>query len=714
MNHAFRFTAEKIAHRLDLVRDHRFPQMQPLPPFRLNWMRDALAQPDFEGPTDHLPEIAPGTYWAGVDQHFALHSHFTLPEDWHQPALWMPFGSMGDVFNHPEALVWIDGVAVGSADRHHHLISLGQAVKPGPHRLTLAGWTGWAGWPPDPAAQDRLIMRPAFVVERDPALEAFLTLAACTWETATLPGYEAHLREALLDALDRAFVTLDTRDPIGAAFFASAPGALAGLERDLKAAGAPAEQKLLAIGHAHIDIGYLWPVMESRAKNARTYTNVLNLMRQNGDYRFSHSQAQLYAMTEVDQPELFAEIKTRVAEGRWEVLGGMWVEPDTNMPGAEALVRQITIGRHWFAQAFGADAETPVLWLPDTFGFAWCLPQLMAQSGLKMLITSKLNWNQHNPTPWSTFQWQGIDGTRVPVHILTTPRPVDHLPFPTNYKSDLSAAEVHGTLTAVRGAPLPALPICYGYGDGGGGPTKALIARARAFAAMPGMPQMGMGRVSDLVDLVLPLADSLPVIDDELYMEGHRGVLTGQGWIKRANREAEAALHRAELVAVLAGQQQIPEELTQAWQLLCLNQFHDIITGTCIPQVMADARTDMAEIMRLCGLAEARHQPDAGALGILNPSTCARADVAFTEAALPEDVPHQKVAGGALIGLPEMPAYGAVPLNTARIGTGVSAHIEDGVIHLENAHFSCEIGADGTLHSMHDRRNQRTLLAPGT
>ena len=620
MNHQFRFTAEKVRSRLRLVRAHRFRECTEIPPFRLQGLTGPDDRSDPPECMDGLPEVAKGDYWGGVDLSFRLFSQFHLPDKWKNPALSLQLGESGDFFNHPEALVLVDGKPVGSADRNHHTIAL-DSCQPGAHQLILDGWTGWSAYPPDFGSLARLQMGPCLAVETNPLLEDFLVLAECALESALLADPDSPERSAILDALDHAFIALDTRHPLERAMHASANVAFDVLARGLQEAGSPLDATLLAIGHAHMDIGYLWTVAETRRKNARTFSNVLRLMDRFPDYSFTHSQPALYAMTEEDRPEIFARMKARVLEGRWEVTGGMWVEPDTNMPGAEALVRQIMLGRHWFHEKFG-DAETPILWLPDSFGFCWCLPQIMKLSGLKLLVTNKPNWNQHNRLPASTFLWEGMDGTRVPVHILTTPRPVDHLPFPTNYKSDLSGAEVKGTLTNAKATELRPLPICFGFGDGGGGPTEELIRRARTFGNMPSMPRIRMGRAVELLDVVADSVDRLPVWDDELYLEGHRGVLTGQGWIKQANRKAEAALHRAELLCVLSGRNGMPTELTRAWKLLCLNQFHDILAGTCIPPVMRQARCDFAEILSICSEIEAATLAgfDRGEPGVLNPS----------------------------------------------------------------------------------------------
>ncbi len=714
MDHEFRFTAEKIGSRIKLVRRHRFVQQKELRAFRLD-------DPDSQTPNsagsfdlDALPEIAPGSYWGGVNFRFRLLSQFEIPHDWLHPALCLPLGDIGDVFNHPEALVMVDGKPLGSVDRHHHAILLGPATE-GLHELVLEGWSGWSDYPPDFGSTKQLQMCNCYTVETNPELESFLILAECALETAQLLDTGGTERSRILDVLDQAFLVLDTRDPIGQAMHASAADALECLQTGLGQAGAPLDAELLGIGHAHMDIGYLWSVAETRRKCARTMSNVLGLMDRHPEFCFSHSQPATYAMAEEDHPDIFTRLRSHVDEGRWEPVGGMWVEADCNLPGGEALVRQIMLGRRWFADRFGSGAETPVLWLPDTFGFCWCLPQLMKLSGLEMMVTNKPNWNQHNRLPASTFQWQGMDGSRVPVHVLTTPREVDHLPFPTNYKSDLSGIEVKGTFTNAIDTRLQPLPICFGFGDGGGGPTEELIKRAEAFGCMPSMPRLRMGRVSELLKAVEEIADDLPVINDEIYVEGHRGVLTSQGWIKRANRLAEAALHRAELLCVLSGAGTMPGRLNEAWQILCLNQFHDILTGSCIADVMDQARHDFAEIFDICAEFEsaALAKLGPGEIGVLNPGPTPRHCVALIEGPAPDDAVSQETEEGTLVGLPPLPGYGGAKLADGTPPGELSIQRQDGRIVMQNRWLRAEFSPEGGLEKLTDIDAGRELLAEG-
>lgn len=733
MSHRLRLTAEKIAQRLRLVAAKVARNRTPIDPFVLECLPDAHAKPDLslhackaEG-----ERLAWNSYWGEQNLHFVLRSRFSVPRRWRNPALHLPLGVAGDIFTHPEALLYVDGHALASADRYHHTIELPQDLADGqPHDLLLHGWTGLTGWPPDPADRTRLMLYECAAIDIDRELQGFLAMAETALDLSRALDDTRPEKHAILSALDAAFLALDTRDPMEDAFRASVAPATAALLEGLETAGAPLDITLHGIGHAHMDVAYLWPIAQIRQKNARTYSNVLRLMERHPEFRFSHSQPQLYAWTEADYPEIFESIRTRVAQGRWEILGGMWVEPDANMPGSEALVRQILLARRYCVERFGAGAETPVLWLPDTFGFPGCLPQLMVQAGLTWFVTNKVNWNQYNQMPASTTWWEGIDGSRVLAQFLTTPREVQYLPFPTNYKSDLSAEEVLGTWTrnTVKDRVRDML-IAYGYGDGGGGPTDALIRKAQAYRAMPGAPQIVPSTVRRFFETLEAAAPALPVWQGEFYLEGHRGVLTGNGWIKRANRKTEAMLHDAELamsLAMLAGQ--APDDLTEAWRKLCTLQFHDILTGTSVPEVFADAARDFDAIAEAAEAAMARAvaalcPPDAAYLVLDGAPLPAPRLVTLPEGSGPlaEDgvpLPAQDIAGGVLVELPERPGLSARALHpatgaAASIDGATAARTEDGGAVLENAHVRVEIGPHGMLTSVRDRATGREVLKEG-
>ncbi len=738
MNAAQDLDLAKIRSRISLVRRRRFRARAPIERFRFARLRDAREAPDLTGDASAWPELEWNSYWAGQDVHFALRSAFRAPSGWEGPAaLRLPLGTAGDVFSHPEALLRVDGRIAGAADRYHQTVRIDPSLCDGRRiPISLHGWTGYLGWPPEPDDGRRLFLGECALVLLDDDLDEFVELAESALETATLLDDRRPERSGIVQALEAAFRMLDTRHPIDRAFRASVPSAVRALRAGLDRAGRSLDVTLHAVGHAHMDLGYLWPVAETRQKNARTVANALRLMEREPDYRFSHSQPQLYRFLEEDYPCLFEGIRERVAEGRWEVLDGMWVEPDANVPGGEALVRQILLGRRYARDRFG-DLGNEILWLPDTFGFPWSLPQLMRQAGLKHFVTGKLSWNQYNKMPFSTALWQGIDGTRVIAQLLTTPREVEHLPHPTVYKSDLGADEVLGTWERAAGRDrIRDLPIAYGYGDGGGGPTEALLRRARNFAAMPGAPRLAMTTAREFFEeVVLGGLDELPVWNDELYLEGHRGVLTSQGWIKRANRKAEQSLHDAEALRVMAGGTDMPETLREAWESLCANQFHDVLAGTAVPQVFEDARADysrieaLADSVRLEALAELEKTlPDeAEWLSVNTTPVPRRALVEIDAESAPlvdladgTVLPTQEGTGGRLVELPEQPPLSAIALGSAPVthaalppAKWVETESVRGGFALDNDFLYVEVDSQGRLAYVYDHEFERHVLPPG-
>ncbi|MEM9436728.1 MAG: glycoside hydrolase family 38 C-terminal domain-containing protein [Pseudomonadota bacterium] len=705
--HRLRLTREKVGARLDLIAPMVHRRSAPLPPLRILELDGPTITPPLEVAHEDWPQIPHHSYWGRANLNFLMKVRFTIPESWdaRRLALHLPLGVLGDIFNHPEAMVYLDGEPLGSADRYHHVIPIPQRFADGrEHELALHGWTGLAGWPPDPESRAQLYMGAPALVERCPDTLDFVRLAKAVHETATLND-----DPNLIAVLDAAFGVLDTRDPLGHLFYASVPGALVTLRGALLEAGAATDVTLHGVGHAHMDVAYLWTIDQIRLKNQRTYSNVLRLMELDSGYKFSHSQPALYEMTKRDFPAVYEGIKAQVAAGRWEVMGGMWVEPDLNIPGPEALVRQLLLGRGFFWEEFG-EVETPVMWLPDTFGFPGQLPQLMKMAGLKWFVTNKLNWNQINRVPWASHWWEGIDGTRVMAHILTTPRAVQYLPFPTNYKSDLSASEVQGTWSNAQGAARADLPICYGYGDGGGGPTEDLLAKADAYRAMPGMPRFEMSTVRAAMEALEPTVPEDQYWQGEHYMEGHRGVYTSQGWIKRANRKAEWALHEVEAMAALLGRE---VDLQDEWKTLCLHQFHDILTGTSITEVFDDAKRTFEGLRGDIEDKAAALLPSSGDLVAYNTAPTRGPRVALLEEAGNAHV-AQRVEGGALCWFADLPGYSTRPVSTAQTPDH-AARASVGNTHawLDNGLIRVRVLPNGHVAEVMDLETGWQALAPG-
>ena len=737
MRHQSRWTAQKIAQRLALIEPLVYRYRQPLAPFRYTAL-DGPHSPPPVGLDVHDAAwtiIEPHTYWATWQTDFVLRTRFTVPPDWPTEApvaLFLPLGMAGD-FSHPEVLAYIDGVAYAGSDRHHQEILLSAQWRDGrPHLLALHGWTGLGG-ALQSQPQRRLLMHACAVVQIDQPSRDFLATARVALGVANSLEASAPAKGHLLNALDAAFDVLDTREPLGEAFYASVPGAQAALTAGLRQAGPPLPVDLVATGHAHIDVAWLWTLAQTRRKASRTFHTVLRLMEQFPDYHFTQSQPQLYEFVRQDDPALFSDIQRRVAEGRWEPIGGMWVEADCNLSGAEALVRQLLLGISFFRQHFGPHAMSPVLWLPDVFGYAWNLPQLIKQAGLDYFFTIKLGWNQYNRLPYDSFWWQGLDGTRVLTHFSTSPD-LGHSARASTYNAAVTPGQVLGTWTNFQQQELQhTLFMAFGYGDGGGGPTREMLENAREMAAFPAVPRVQQTSVADFFQrLATEAGDRLPTWNGELYLELHRGTYTTQSRTKRANRQSEFRLHDAEFLAAMASvldptYRYPAAELRQAWQLVCLNQFHDIIPGSSIGPVYVESQQQYEAVKHLAAtthdeaLGVIAHAVG-GAVLIINPTAFARRDLAFLPGAISTPLQHangtpvytQDVDGGRLIAAGELPPYSVTVLSAAPAQPALPNLLTATPTLLENDYLRVEFSPAGDITRLFDKAVGRDVLPPGT
>ena len=376
--------------------------------------------------------------------------------------------------------------------------------------------------------------------------------------------------------------------------------------------------RIVAVGHAHIDSAWLWPVRETVRKCARTFSNVLQLMDEDPNFIFACSSAQQYAWMKEHYPQLFERIRERAIEGRFVPGGGMWVESDTNMPGGEALARQLLAGKSFFMREFGV--EPLEVWLPDSFGYTAAFPQIVAAAGSKYFLTQKISWNETNTMPHHTFNWEGIDGTQVFTHFP----PVD------TYNSLLSGEELARAQRqySEKGASNVSL-VPFGYGDGGGGPTREMLAAAERTESLEGSPSVRIASPRAFFEEAEASYPHPPVWSGELYLEFHRGTYTSQAKTKSGNRRSEHLLREAELWATLAalrtGADYPYDRLEAAWQTVLLNQFHDILPGSSIAWVHQVAEASYAAVKEeleeiISQALAALAGPDAGELVAFNAS----------------------------------------------------------------------------------------------
>lgn len=479
----------------------------------------------------------------------------------------------------------------------------------------------------------------------------------------------------ILRALERAVDAMDPNDVAGTA--TAGREALAGVLSQPAYASA---HRVTAIGHAHIDSAWLWPTRETIRKCARTFSNVLQLMDVDDEIVFACSSAQQFAWMKEFYPQLFERIRSRVAEGRFVPVGGMWVESDTNLPGGEALARQFVAGKGFFLREFGVDPLE--VWLPDTFGYSAALPQIASAAGSRYFLTQKISWNETNVMPHHTFDWEGIDGTRIFTHFP----PVD------TYNSILSGKELAKAQRqyAEKGAANSSL-VPFGFGDGGGGPTREMLAAARRTRSLEGSPAVRIASPRRFFDDARAEYPHPPVWTGELYLEFHRGTYTSQAKTKQGNRRSEHLLREAELWAttahIRAGVDYPYAELESVWQTVLLLQFHDILPGSSIAWVHKQAEQSYREVAERLEAVIAR---SLDALGGVGDET-----VVFNASPFAVD---------------GVPALGAgVP---ARVGAVTARSADDGAV-LENGRIRAVIDATGRVSSLVDLASGRQFVAPG-
>ncbi len=545
-----------------------------------------------------------------------------------------------------------------------------------------------ADWPlllPDYDGAPLYALQTAELAVVDRAVEGLFIDVRILAELAVLAPERS---EEIARVLDKARGVVDPEDVSASA--ASAREVLAPLfERP-----SSSTSTVVAVGHAHIDCAWLWPLRETRRKCARTFSNQLRLLERYPEHRFVCSQAVQYQWMKDDYPTLFEQITDQVRSGRWEPVGGMWVEPDTNVPSGESLVRQLVHGKRFFAEEFGV--ETHELWIPDVFGYSAALPQIARQAGVTSLITQKMSWNDTNTFPHTTFWWEGHDGSRL----------LAHFPPANTYNGNFSAGEVAaGQDRGVgnEGAALNLYP--YGYGDGGGGPNHPMVERSRRMADLDGLPRVEIGTVGGFLDRLGGEADDLPVWVGELYLEAHRATLTTHAEVKLANRRGEEALRVAELWSVAASLDRRPD-LDRAWKLLLLHQFHDILPGSSIHWVYQDTARQQAEVLAIAGAVIAESQAllvgsdgdhDAEVV-VFNPSSTDRTEVA-------------ELPDGSL-GVVSAPACGWSTVVPIRVPDTEGA-VTVGERWLDNGLLRVEWDADGLLTSVQDLVAGREVLAEG-
>jgi len=722
------FTEKKLqAHLANYLRKAYSGERHPLSPVLVAPATGPMTPPPSPASEEWQP-VEVGQLWGRKHATVWLKTELQVPEPMrNDPVIlqlhWDSPSSDGLILR-LEATAFLDGIAVGAFDYYHKELQLPPHAADGqPHEVTIQVYTS-----------EPIPFRGLTIHNRNETAWKLYHVIETVLDAALALDENDIVRHTLIERLNAAYNMLDLREGYSSArFVASAKEAIAYLQEHLRDGLEDGNRpRVVVTGHAHLDLAWQWPYWRTRQKAVHTISTVLALMERYPDYHYSHSQPQSLQWVKEDAPEVFERVKQRVKEGRFELVGGMWVEPDCNLPSGESLVRQIMQGLRFLKEEF--DYKPNNIWLPDVFGYSAALPQIMRGFDIPVFMTTKISWNQFNRMPNDTFRWRGIDGTEVLTHFVTAPVSDDGGWFYT-YNGPFRARDMVGIWKNYRQQKIndEILYLC-GWGDGGGGPDEHQMERAEAMKSLPGYPEVRWDRSEKFFrDLYERVWDDprLPTWAGELYLEYHRGTYTSQGRTKLANRRNELLYRDAELLSTWAGLTGSQEELNKGWRGILLNQFHDVLPGSSITEVYEDATRIHAEARALgekvrdeaCSVLGERFGWRKGDLVLMNTLAWQRTDPVQIPAELQvNNLPAQQVEDWDghkyyLVDGLQIPAVGAVLADQAASASSeVPCSISrttDGLIALHNQYYDLTFAANGEISRIYDKVAERDVLVPG-
>jgi alpha-mannosidase len=673
-------------------------------------------------------------HWYGPDRHYWFRADFTVPESFEGKPLWLIFHTQIDEWDdgkNPQFLLFVDGEITQGLDMNHREVLVTEcAVSGKTYRLDLQSYTGTLH------SEFRLIGE---TVQIDSQVQGlFYDLQVPVWAFEKMDRDDKN-RLDIETVLNETINLLDFRKVPSKEFSDSVDNAREYIKHELyeKMAGY-SDVIATCIGHTHIDVAWWWTVEQTREKVARSFATVLKFMEEYPEYKFMSSQPQLYQFLKERYPELYGKVKQRIAEGRWEPEGGMWLEADCNLTSGESLVRQFIHGKKFFLDEFGVDNR--VLWLPDVFGYSGALPQIMKKCGIDYFMTTKLSWNQFNKVPNDTLLWRGIDGSEVLTHFISTlgvGQPAEK--FFTTYNGMLHPDAIMGGWNRYQNKEINNdILIAFGYGDGGGGPTRTMLeTSSRMDKGVKGIPKVRQEFSKKYFEeLEERVRDSkrLAKWEGEFYFEYHRGTYTSMARNKRSNRKSELMLMDLELLSVMAdsaaGLNYPLKELDSMWKLVLLNQFHDILPGSSIKEVYEQTKKEYAQIAETAGtLIEQRLSALSGSgesVVLFNTLGFERSDVVLLGEVEADGLvdergtvyPVQQTAEGAVAYINGIPSkgYKSFELYFENGSNSTSTQTSPFILDknkLVTPFYEVKFAENGTIAFLYDRENSRQVLQEG-
>lgn len=664
-------------------------------------------------------------HWYGPDEHYWFRAEYTVPKSMDGKTLYLKVATQVDHWDYaknPQFLLFVNGQMTQGMDLNHQTVMLERCAKEGEtYTIDLQGYTGVM------FAELTFTME---TVEVDETINEIYYDIVVPLQGFSRMQEDDKVRKDLRTILNNTVNLLDLRTPYSEEFYQSIEEAHNYIQKALYEDMSGYEDVIAScIGHTHIDVAWLWTVAQTREKVARSFSTVLKYMDEYPEYKFMSSQPALYQFLKERYPETYEKIKERVKEGRWEPEGGMWVEADCNLTSGESLVRQFLYGKKFFKDEFGIDSR--ILWLPDVFGYSGALPQIMKKSGIKYFMTTKLAWNQINKVPYDTMMWRGIDGSEIFTHLITTLGVgQSEADFFTTYNGMLHPDAILGGWHRYQNKDINNdILIAFGYGDGGGGPTREMLETSKrmekGIRGIPKVRQEFAGNYFEELEERVEGNKSLPVWEGELYFEYHRGTYTSMGRNKRSNRRCEQLLMDVELLEVLTGTSE-KEEMDKIWRTVLLNQFHDILPGSSIAEVYEVTKKEYAEIeSRLAEMIAEKLNllMDGGQdkISVFNTLGFDRNDVVSLgdchAAALTDEsgkiYPVQETAQGAVAYITDIPAKGGKTLQLLDTVKEEASRIQITENGIETPFYRISIDENGLFTSIYDKECDREVLKAG-
>ena len=649
-------------------------------------------------------------WWAEENEYAWFRSEIAIPESLKGQKLVFTFDLVANSRAIPQFLIYINDELIQGMDINHNEIPLPDDAAGGKYRFDIQAYSN---------SEPGTIFKCSQQVKAlCPDIEKLYYDIEVPLSVAKYLPEDDERRIGILGYLEKAVNMVDLRKPYTDLFYDSIKKAGDFLEDGFygKYCGND-DIKAVCVGHTHIDVAWMWDLAQTRQKVQRSFSTVLSLMKQYPGYIFMSSQPQLYKFLKEDMPQVYEQVKARIAEGRWEPEGAMWVEADCNVTSGESFVRQILYGKKFFREEFGV--ENKILWLPDVFGYSAALPQILKKSGIDYFMTTKISWSEYNKMPYDVFEWVGLDGTHVLTYFITSTQ-MEHLSRAmTTYNAGIDASHVMGAWKRFQQKSLSdEVLICYGYGDGGGGPTKPMLENAKRMEkGIPGCPAVELGNslgFFESLDKKVSDNPKLPKWVGELYLEYHRGTLTTMARNKRYNRKSEFLYEQIEWLAsmdsMLTGAEYPKEEIDAGWETICLNQFHDILPGSSIKKVYEDSKEQYEAIIEKGeGLKKNAVQSIASKIKtekpsvvVFNPLHTERDEVVYYEE-------NGETKSFYARGIPAK-GYKAYPIDEMEEETG---GIKVSVGRLENKFFIIELDKTAQIVSIYDKDAGREVLRQG-